>query len=193
MTTRRFVGALLAVLATMAPTSVAHAATVHDHTTKHSLRTTYFGVRHQVKKVHGPRAPGRNIATHGVRTRHGVRPATDRELARSIRTFRRWLSPPAPRAAAGDVAPTAFRSAASHTGGKWAIPTYIVMCESRGNYRAENPSGPGPSGAYQITDGTWKANGGSPRAPAAQASPAEQDEVAARIYAAQGAAPWACG
>jgi peptidoglycan hydrolase CwlO-like protein len=74
-------------------------------------------------------------------------------------------------------------------GGPYSIPTYIVMCESGGNYSALNPSGAG--GAYQIMPETWAAYGGTglPN----EASKAEQDRIAALIYADSGTAPWVCG
>jgi peptidoglycan hydrolase CwlO-like protein len=75
-------------------------------------------------------------------------------------------------------------------GGPYAIPTYIVMCESGGNYSALNPSS-GAGGAYQIIPSTWEAYGGEglPH----EASKAEQDRIAALIYADSGTAPWVCG
>lgn len=75
-------------------------------------------------------------------------------------------------------------------GGPYSIPTYIVMCESGGNYAALNPSS-GAGGAYQIMPATWEAYGGTglPN----EASKAEQDRIAALIYADSGTAPWVCG
>jgi muramidase (phage lysozyme) len=63
------------------------------------------------------------------------------------------------------------------------------MCESGGNYRAVNPS-TGAGGAYQILPSTWAAYGGSglPQ----NAPPAEQDAIAAKIYAAAGPSQWSC-
>ncbi len=74
-------------------------------------------------------------------------------------------------------------------GGPYSIPTYIVMCESGGNYSALNPSGAG--GAYQIMPETWRAYGG--KGLPNEASKAEQDRIAALIYADSGTAPWVCG
>jgi peptidoglycan hydrolase CwlO-like protein len=76
-----------------------------------------------------------------------------------------------------------------YEGGPYAIPTYIVMCESGGNYRALNPSS-GAGGAYQILPSTWRAYGGQglPH----QAPPAEQDRVAAMIWRDSGPSPWSC-
>jgi hypothetical protein len=81
-------------------------------------------------------------------------------------------------------APTS--SGASHG---YSIPAYIVMCESGGNYSAVNPSS-GAGGAYQILPSTWAAYGGSglPQ----NAPPAEQDAIAAKIYAAGGPSQWSC-
>lgn len=75
-------------------------------------------------------------------------------------------------------------------GGPYSIPTYIVMCESGGNYAALNTSS-GAGGAYQIMPATWEAYGGTglPN----EASKAEQDRIAALIYADSGTAPWVCG
>lgn len=166
-----------------------------------SLSGTYNELRVAVKAKFSDSAPGRKITTEGVRfrwisddgqRRHwATRPARNAEVARSIRTFRRWLAPPVAHVGKNDAAPTSAAKAQPHVaGGRWSIPSYIVQCESGGNYRALNPSGAG--GAYQIMPGTWSAYGGSNVAPQ-NASPAEQDAVAARIYRAQGAAPWVCG
>jgi peptidoglycan hydrolase CwlO-like protein len=73
--------------------------------------------------------------------------------------------------------------------GKWAIPAYIVMCESGGNFGAVNPSS-GAGGAYQILPSTWRMYGGAglPQ----DASPAEQSRIAAQIWADSGAGAWQC-
>jgi len=73
--------------------------------------------------------------------------------------------------------------------GDWAIPSAIVMCESGGNYGAVNP-GSGAGGAYQILPSTWQLYGGSglPQ----NASPAEQNRIAALIWADSGASAWEC-
>jgi len=78
----------------------------------------------------------------------------------------------------------------------WAIPGYIVACESGGNFRVYNggyePGGPGsgPGGAYQIIRSTWQGYGGY--GVAHQASEEEQHAIAGRIWAAEGSSPWAC-
>jgi peptidoglycan hydrolase CwlO-like protein len=71
----------------------------------------------------------------------------------------------------------------------WAIPSAIVECESGGNWSAVNPSS-GAGGAYQILPSTWELYGGS-GAPQ-DASPAEQSQIAAQIWADSGAAAWEC-
>jgi chromosome segregation ATPase len=73
--------------------------------------------------------------------------------------------------------------------GDWAIPEAIVMCESGGNFEAVNPSS-GAGGAYQILPSTWELYGGQ-GAPQ-DASPQQQTEIAAQIWADSGAAAWEC-
>jgi septal ring factor EnvC (AmiA/AmiB activator) len=75
-------------------------------------------------------------------------------------------------------------------GGPYAIPTYIVMCESGGNYGAVNPSS-GAGGAYQVLPSTWELYGGQ-GAPQ-EASKAEQDRIAGEIWADSGPSAWVCG
>ena len=74
-------------------------------------------------------------------------------------------------------------------GGPYSIPTYIVMCESGGNYGALNPSS-GAGGAYQILPSTWELYGGQ-GAPH-EAPKAEQDRIAAEIWADSGGGAWVC-
>jgi len=75
-------------------------------------------------------------------------------------------------------------------GGPYSIPTYIVMCESGGNYSALNPSS-GAGGAYQILPSTWELYGG--KGLPHEASKAEQDRIAAEIWADSGTSAWVCG
>lgn len=74
-------------------------------------------------------------------------------------------------------------------GGPYAIPTYIVMCESGGNYHALNASS-GAGGAYQILPSTWRAYGG--RGAPQNAPKAEQDRIAGEIWRDSGPSAWAC-
>jgi hypothetical protein len=73
--------------------------------------------------------------------------------------------------------------------GGYSIPAGIVACESGGDYGAVNPSS-GAGGAYQILPSTWAAYGGQglPQ----DAPPAEQNRIAAAIYATQGPSAWTC-
>jgi len=93
-----------------------------------------------------------------------------------------------------EAAEAASRAAAEETVGRWlggpySIPTYIVMCESGGNYGAVNP-GSGAGGAYQILPSTWALYGGHG---APQDAPkAEQDRIAAEIWADSGGGAWVC-
>jgi len=93
-----------------------------------------------------------------------------------------------------EAAEAASREAAEETVGRWlggpySIPTYIVMCESGGNYGAVNPSS-GAGGAYQILPSTWDLYGGQG---APQDAPKEeQDRIAAEIWADSGGSAWVC-
>jgi septal ring factor EnvC (AmiA/AmiB activator) len=75
-------------------------------------------------------------------------------------------------------------------GGPYTIPTYIVMCESGGNYSALNPSS-GAGGAYQILPSTWEGYGG--QGEPQNAPKAEQDRIASEIWADSGSGAWVCG
>jgi peptidoglycan hydrolase CwlO-like protein len=93
-----------------------------------------------------------------------------------------------------EAAEAASRAEAESTverwlGGPYAIPAYIVMCESGGNYSALNPSS-GAGGAYQILPSTWQLYGG--QGEPQNASKAEQDRIAAEIWADSGPGAWVC-
>jgi septal ring factor EnvC (AmiA/AmiB activator) len=88
------------------------------------------------------------------------------------------------------LAARARAAAAQGPGGPWAIPWPIVQCESGG--RNTPPNYAGASGYYQILDSTWKGLGGS-TPHAFQASKAEQDRLAARLWAGgAGRHNWVC-
>lgn len=75
-------------------------------------------------------------------------------------------------------------------GGPWAIPWPIVECESGGQNLPPNHAG--ASGYYQFMPATWKGLGGS-TPHAYLASKAEQDRLAARLWAGgSGAHNWVC-
>jgi peptidoglycan hydrolase CwlO-like protein len=87
----------------------------------------------------------------------------------------------------------ALRAAAARAtgpGGPWAIPWPIVQCESGGQNLP--PNWASASGYYQMLDSTWRGLGGS-TPHAYQASKAEQDRLAARLWAGgAGAHNWVC-
>jgi peptidoglycan hydrolase CwlO-like protein len=88
----------------------------------------------------------------------------------------------------------AERAAAAVTlagpGGPWAIPWAIVQCESGGQNLPPNAAG--ASGYYQMLPSTWRGLGGS-TPQAYQASKAEQDRLAAKLWAGgAGARNWVC-
>ncbi len=62
-------------------------------------------------------------------------------------------------------------------------------CESGGNFGAVNPSS-GAGGAYQILPSTWDLYGGD--GDPENASPQQQTQVAAQIWADSGATAWEC-
>lgn len=113
-----------------------------------------------------------------------TRQAEINTLRSDIETWERQIRRREARSAA-----EAEQEVAAQLGGPYAIPTYIVMCESGGNYSALNPSS-GAGGAYQILPSTWAAYGGEglPH----QASKAEQDRIAALIWANDGPGAWVC-
>jgi peptidoglycan hydrolase-like protein with peptidoglycan-binding domain len=66
----------------------------------------------------------------------------------------------------------------------------IAQCESGGDPTTD--TGNGYYGKYQFSRATWRRMGGTGNP--ARASEAEQDRIAARLYAQEGAAPWpVCG
>ena len=84
----------------------------------------------------------------------------------------------------------AARIASQGPGGPWAIPWPIVQCESGGQNLPPNSAG--ASGYYQMMPATWRGLGGS-TPQAYQASKAEQDRLAAALWAGgAGAGNWVC-
>lgn len=165
------------------------------HSTQHAakkytrLEGRYLGLYWEVVRRHGRRSPGRNLVTRGIRTHGRVRPASRGELARSVRTFGRWLAPPVAAARPTDnaVGPSGLPASPAYQGGRWSIPSSIVMCESGGNYNAVNGSS-GARGAYQLMPSTYYSHGGD-----GSWSPADQDRVAARVWAGgAGRGQWVC-
>lgn len=81
------------------------------------------------------------------------------------------------------------------------IPSYIVACESGGNYRAINRSS-GAGGKYQVLPSTWASEvidlrhyiirlAGGDHGPQLS-SPLLQDKVAAMVWADSGPGAWSC-
>ena len=90
---------------------------------------------------------------------------------------------------AQQVSATQAQQTVSSWVGNFAIPQAIVMCESGGNFSAVNPSS-GAGGAYQILPSTWQLYGGS--GSPQNASPQQQSQVAAQIWADSGPSAWEC-
>lgn len=190
--TKKFVVIAVALAGCMAMTHSAFArpeamvaATTPAHAKLSYLDRTYLRLYHRVARRRGDRAPGRNIVRQGLRSGH---PPAARHVARSIRVLRRMLTPVAPAiatAAPVAVTTTTVAPTTSYSGG---MPACTWQPESGGSYTAVNPSS-GAGGKYQIIPSTWKAYGGSGPS-AATASPAEQEAVARRVYAGQGASAW---
>jgi hypothetical protein len=154
------------------------------------LCQTAYGVRDAVKKKQGDRAPGRNICRWGVKTKAGVKKPTTHQKAMYLRQLKRLNAPPPLRyllrTAVGPAQPPGGALTASVRGN---LPACTWRPESGGNYHAYNPSS-GAAGKYQIIPSTWAAFGGTRYAPTAlQATPAQQDAIAARI-AADGLHHW---
>jgi septal ring factor EnvC (AmiA/AmiB activator) len=88
------------------------------------------------------------------------------------------------------LAAQARQASSPGPGGPWAIPWPIVECESGGQNLPPNSAG--ASGYYQMLPSTWRGLGGS-TPQAYQASKAEQDRLAAKLWAGGGGARnWVC-
>ena len=95
--------------------------------------------------------------------------------------------------------------AATSSGGSYSGGGDFLSCvrnrESGGDYGVYNSGGSGAAGAYQFMPGTWSSIAASAGRTdlvgmdPAQALPADQDAMAAALYAQQGSAPWggSCG
>ena len=177
-------------------------AAAHDEgTIEH--KNSYL--RAKAVKVTGDKAaPGRDIVRDG--TSDGEK-ASLPEIRSYFDTLRRMIEPPAPAPAAPAVtqvatavptsasATSSSSSSTSTSSSGYALPAGIVQCESGGDYGAVNTTNPNrPAGAYQIITSTWRAWGGTKYAPTAdQATPAQQDEIAANGWnGGAGAGHWEC-
>jgi peptidoglycan hydrolase CwlO-like protein len=116
--------------------------------------------------------------------------AAERALLRRADPTQPAAADPAP-APTGSPAPATTEPAAPASGGVSAVLARIAQCESGGNPRAVSASGQ-YRGKYQFDLGTWQSLGGT--GDPAAASEAEQDRLAALLYAQRGPAPWpVCG
>ena len=154
----------------------------------HSEAVAYGRAYAHVEKAMGIKVAGCKLIGPQASCRH----ATDNMVRRSTDTLHRMLAPPPRVIHYAHYSSTTARSAPVSSSGAsgYSIPSYIVRCESGGNWNAVNPSS-GAGGAYQILPSTWSSYGGS--GSPSSASPAEQSRIAAKIYAASGASAWSCG
>ena len=90
------------------------------------------------------------------------------------------------------VAAARAAAAARSANSGWAIPAYVVQCESGGQNLPPNYAG--ASGYYQIIPSTWLAYGGGQYAPAAyEATAQQQAAIASKIWdGGSGASQWVC-
>lgn len=116
------------------------------------------------------------------------------QTERSVRRFQRHkgllvdgVVGPQTRSALGlePFTPTSLRARSSVEIPR--ILRLIAECESGGNPRAVSPGGT-YRGKYQFSRGTWRGLGG--RGDPADASEAEQDRVALKLYRQRGNSPW---
>lgn len=111
-------------------------------------------------------------------------------LVRYLETIAPTTTVPAPARSTPPDAPAPARTTSSSSGrcGGDLPPCYVMMRESRGDLRAENPSS-SASGKWQFIDGTWAGFGGY--AHASDAPEAVQDERARQVWAGgAGCANW---
>jgi hypothetical protein len=170
------------IAATVATVAVAATPT----TSQANTCSKAYNVRSAVVKKFGKRAPGRNICRYGVLHSTGrVSDATFSQKKRYLLALRKLNTKlPYMRAGSPRVPPAGTATPRGN------LPYCTWGPESGGDYTAHNTSGSGASGKYQIIRGTWAAFGGTRYAPeAAQATPAQQDEIAAKI-AADGLHHW---
>ncbi|WP_022929282.1 transglycosylase family protein [Patulibacter americanus] len=125
----------------------------------------------------------RVAALSAARSKRATAQRTLAKLQREQERAARQFVAPAPGRAT-------TRAAAPAPKGEWAIPWPIVQCESGG--QNVGPNSMGASGYYQFMEATWKGLGGSTKH-AYQASKAEQDRLAAKLWAGgAGAGNWDC-
>ena len=162
-------------------------------------------VRAELRRVAELKRPRRRLQRAPGRRPRQKSPPSGARPKRPPPTCTRWPPPARPRLASlkskiegwvGDIeaAEAASREAAEEEVGRWlggpfTIPSYIVMCESGGDYGALNASS-GAGGAYQILPSTWALYGGQGEPQSAPKE--EQDRIAAEIWADSGGSAWVC-
>lgn len=167
---------------------VPEAASSHQAGMSHTYKHLYY----KVQRTLGTRAPGRQIVSHGVATKHGVRAATKAEIAKSIRQLRKLLAPPPVYLKRVAVQPTLKPAGVETASVQAGYPlSAIASCESGGDPGAVS-SGGAYRGKYQFDYRTWASVGGT--GDPAAASEQEQDRRASLLYAQRGSSPWpVCG
>lgn len=172
---------------------VAQPAAADRSDCKRKVERSYRVHYKKVAKMHGTRAPGRNIRKNGVLFRKVTFDATCGELRRSTRQLKRLLRPPVYSTLVRSAVPPPQPPAGVQSSGVAAGGTLsaIAQCESGGSPTAISDTGK-YRGKYQFSYSTWASVGGS--GDPAAASEAEQDMRAAMLYAREGASPWpVCG
>lgn len=150
-----------------------------------TLCSKAYSARMAVVKKHGKRAPGRNICRYGVPSRFNAKwskKATTAQKAAYLRNLNAILHPPVYMTAVGRPA----QPPAGTLSPRGELPYCTWGPESGGDYHGPNNPSTGASGKYQIIPSTWRQYGGTKYAAQARdATPAQQDEIAAKI-ASQG-------
>lgn len=176
----------LAAIAGCCAVGLTGAPAMAAETPSKGLKKGYLKIYDRVDDLGGD--VGRNIVRYDVKRKNGkgTRPATRREIIKSIRVLRRMeaglrgyrATAPAPAApATGSVAGSGLQA--------------IAACESGGDPTAVSANGT-YRGKYQFDHQTWQSVGGT--GDPAAAPEAEQDRRAAALMAQRGASPWpVCG
>jgi hypothetical protein len=153
-------------------------------------------MRDGARQQRGQRAH-RKLVTRNVQLAHKVARARDHQLPRARTDRVKRYTRPRLRAENRELAQKLRRllggSATATGGGSVASPQLeaIAACESGGDPHSIGGGG-AFRGKYQFTYATWAAMGGS--GDPAAAPEAEQDRLAAKLYASAGAGQWpVCG
>jgi Transglycosylase-like domain len=175
--------ALLAPVVAVAAAAAPAPAQAADHSDcARPLERSYSKAWHKVARVHGKRAPGRNIRRDGVLFRKVVFDATCGEIRRSRGQLRKLLkSPPYSysRPVPPPQPPAGVRTDSTESVGGSSNPMVNPSCESGGNPQVVSPSGQ-YWGWYQFDYQTWVAHGGDPGS-YGNAPLYVQHQVAARV------------